>query len=367
MPDLQDLVALSLLWMDHARRRRPRAVPRLPFDGADPAPAPLEASLDLEVALSVISGVDVDRRADRLRARAREALAQARAAGVSAIGRGDADYPAGLAIIPDPPPVLWVRGRLRPVSPAVAIVGSRSATPHGLEVAFQLGRDLARAGVVVVSGLARGVDSAAHRGALGGDGRTLAVIGSGPDIVYPPEHGDLAQTIAAQGAVLGELPPGCPPRGWHFPRRNRIISGLATALVVVEASRDSGSLITAGCALEQNRTVMAVPGGVLGAQNRGAHALLRDGARLVESVEDVLDELHLDALGASVSAAGDPPNDPVLGAMVPGESYDLASLCAACGLEAGPALSRLAELELTGWVRRAGGGRFVRSRANVLT
>jgi DNA processing protein len=136
-------------------------------------------------------------------------------------------------------------------------------------------------------------------------------------------------------------------------------------VVVVEAASDSGSLITATCALEQNRTVMAVPGGVLGGHNRGAHGLLRDGARMVESARDVLEELRLDSAGLA-EAAGDPPNDPVLAAMTPGEAYDLAGLCAACGLDAARMLSRLAELELTGWVQRSAGGRFVRSRGNVL-
>ncbi len=366
MPDLVDLVALSLLWMDEAPRRRRRRSPASPVaEEGTPEPLVAEALIDLEAALTAVSPGDVGGRAARLRSRAGEALESARALGIGVVSRVDPGYPAGLAAIADPPAVLWTLGRIAAASPAVAIVGSRAATPHGLEMAFHLARDLARSGVVVVSGLARGIDSAAHRGALGGEGLTLAVLGSGPDVTYPPEHGDLAAAIALKGAVLSELPPGTPPRAWHFPRRNRIISGLASAVVVVEAASDSGSLITATCALEQNRTVMAVPGGVLGGHNRGAHGLLRDGARMVESARDVLEELRLDSAGLA-EAAGDPPNDPVLAAMTPGEAYDLAGLCAACGLDAARMLSRLAELELTGWVQRSAGGRFVRSRGNVL-
>ncbi|MEW5983172.1 MAG: DNA-processing protein DprA [Acidobacteriota bacterium] len=365
LPELLDLVAMSLLWMDHAHRRRPRSRARTSDDGSEPVPAPVEALLDLEAALAALSAKDVTHRAATLRIRAAAALEQARTLGIAAVGRPDAAYPPALAIIGDPPPVLWVCGSLDPASPAVAVVGSRAATPHGLDMAFELARDLARAGVVVVSGLARGIDSAAHRGALRGEGPTLAVMGSGPNVIYPPEHADLAAQIAALGAVLSELPPGAPPRSWHFPRRNRIIAGLSSAVVVVEAAIGSGSLITAGCALEQNRAVMAVPGGVLGGHNRGAHGLLRDGARIVESVQDVLEELQLD--GSGLAGAGEaPPNDPVLAAMVPGEQYDLGGLCLSCGLDAARTLAHLAELELTGWISRAGGGRFVRSRANVL-
>ena len=176
--------------------------------------------------------------------------------------------------------------------PAVAVVGSRAASPYGLEVAHEFGAGLAESGVIVVSGLARGVDSSAHRGALS-RGTTAAVLGSGANVIYPKEHAALAERIAERGVIVSELPPGALPRQYHFPRRNRLISGLSLAVVVVEASTRSGSLQTARLALEQGREVMAVPGNVLGGRNRGCHGLLRDGATLVEKASDILDELRL--------------------------------------------------------------------------
>lgn len=208
-----------------------------------------------------------------------------------------ARYPALLARIADPPVRLWLRGDPHALrGPCVALVGSRAASPYGLAVAERLAADLARAGVTVVSGLARGVDSAAHRGALaatGATGRTIAILGSGVDVIYPAEHEALADRIVNQGgAILSELPPGSPPRRGHFPRRNRLISGLSLAVVVIEASARSGSLQTARFALEQGREVLAVPGSIVGERFRGSHALLRDGAKLVESASDILEELR---------------------------------------------------------------------------
>jgi DNA processing protein len=201
-------------------------------------------------------------------------------------------YPALLARIADPLSRLWLRGDPDVLAtPCVAIDGSRAASAYGLQVAERLAADLARAGVTVVSGLARGVDSAAHRGALTA-GRTIAMLGSGVDVIYPPEHETLADQIVRQGgALLSELEPGTPPRRGHFPRRNRLISGMALAVVVVEASARSGSLQTARFALEQGRDVLAVPGTIVGDRFRGSHALLRDGAKLVESASDILEEL----------------------------------------------------------------------------
>ncbi len=304
--------------------------------------------------------------------RAGEWLARAEADGIAATVPGDGRYPLALAEIPDAPPVLWVKGTLCPEDHAVAIVGSRAATPHALEVAFRLAEGLARAGVVVVSGLARGVDAAAHRGALAGEGRTVAVLGSGVDVIYPAEHRALAAQVAASGALVSERLPGALPLPWHFPLRNRIISGLSAGVVVVEAATHSGSLITAARALDQGRVVMAVPGGVLSGRNRGAHGLLKDGARIVESVDDILDELHY--VGAAVVMSGAArrgggarvPDDPLLQSMAVGEPYDIGSLCEQTGLETVRVLGRLAELELAGWVARAGGGRFVRLGSNVL-
>jgi DNA processing protein len=281
---------------------------------------------------------------------------------------GDAEYPKLLAQIPDPPPAFWVAGELPRTMAAVGVVGSRNATPHGLQVAFRLGEDLARAGISVVSGLARGVDGAAHRGALRSGGPTIAVLGCGADVDYPPEHAALARDITRHGAVVSEFPPGTPPRGWHFPRRNRLISGLCDGLVVVEASDHSGSLITARCALAQGRDVMAVPGGVLSGRNRGAHKLLRDGARVVENVEDVLDELHYTHRKVSGGEGETKIIAPEawLRAMAAAEPYDLEALCDLSGLDAVRMLGRLSQLELAGWITRDGGGRFVKAGGNVL-
>lgn len=375
MLNLLDWVAWSLLWSADAGARPARTGrgARSPADAQlTLGPDALPGSATLEDRLIAAGVDDVPRRAAWLRARAQDIVRRAEAAGIAVVAVDAPAYPLALRDIPDPPPVLWVRGDLRPDEHAVSIVGSRAATPHALEVAFRLGEGLAHAGVAVVSGLARGVDAAAHRGALEGGGRTIAVLGSGVDVAYPPEHDGLAGRVAASGAVVSELIPGTLPKGWHFPRRNRIISGLAAGVVVVEASARSGSLITAGRALDQGRTVMAVPGGVLSGRNRGAHGLLRDGARVVESVEDILEELHDVGTpmcgGGPAGRAGSshPPQDPILWAMKVGEPYDVGFLCEQTGVETVRVLSRLAELELGGWVTRAGGGRFVRLGSNVL-
>jgi DNA processing protein len=274
---------------------------------------------------------------------------------------GDQRYPPLLAAIPDPPVVLWVRGCSDCLQrAAVAIVGSRAATPYGLEMARRLGMDTSAHGLVVVSGLARGVDSAAHRGALSGEGATVAVLGSGIDVIYPAEHGRLADEIIQRGAVVSEFPPGTPPLAFHFPLRNRIISGLSLAVIVVEAAERSGSLITAECALEQGREVMAVPGSVLNRRNSGSHGLLRDGARLVESAEDILDEVGVTPMRRLIG--DDLPSEvhPLLGLVPPGEAVDPDSLVHLSGLEASAVLSALLDLEMNGIVRRVDGGRFVR-------
>jgi DNA processing protein len=216
------------------------------------------------------------------------------ARGIRIVLEGDADYPRLLGQIDDPPGLLYVRGDLQPCDAlAVAVVGSRHATAYGRRMAWQLAGGLARAGYTVVSGLARGIDAAAHRGALDAGGRTVAVLGSGVLRVYPPEHHDLAEEIsnAGHGAVVSEAPPLAEPFRGAFPQRNRIVSGLSLGTVVVQAGVRSGALITARMAGEQGREVFAVPGEVDSRMSRGGHGLLRDGARLVESVDDILDEL----------------------------------------------------------------------------
>lgn len=294
------------------------------------------------------------------------------------IPRADVRFPTALAAIHDPPHTLWVKGDLDVLrAPAVAIVGSRAASPYALEVARRLGADLARRRVVVVSGLARGVDSAAHRGALEGGGLTIAVFGCGVDVIYPAEHRALAQRICERGALVSEFPVGTPPRKEHFPQRNRIISGLSLGVVIVEAAEKSGSLITADFAMEQGRTVLAVPGNVLGGRNFGAHALLRDGAKLVECADDILEELPdsltqsstgIGNLGLVIRSAKEPRSvkeasqDPVLRAMDEGDSYDLDEIAERSGVDRMKLLPRLIELELAGALRRVDGGRFVRFR-----
>jgi len=294
-----------------------------------------------------------------LRAGAAEAIARAERGSIAALPWTDAAYPVALAAIVDPPPVLWTRGHVDALhSPAVAIVGSRAASEYALSVATGLARDLATCGLVVVSGLARGVDSAAHRGALDAGGVTVAVLGSGVDVMYPPEHAPLARQIDERGAVVSELVPGTRPDPMFFPLRNRIISGLSRAVVVIEAGEKSGSLITARCALEQGRDVLAVPGNVLSGRNRGAHGLLRDGAKIVESADDILEELGM--CGKGVRSATPAPSDPILACLTPGEPSDLDAIAEATGLGTAKLLPRLFALELQGAVARIGGGRFVR-------
>lgn len=213
---------------------------------------------------------------------------------VSLLVWGDPAYPEPLKHIPSPPPVLYLKGSLQERDQAaVAIVGSRRLTPYGRAVAEQIASDLASRGLTIVSGLARGIDSAAHRGALAVEGRTLAVLGSGLGRMYPPEHRGLAERIAASGAVLSEFPIATPPHAGNFPRRNRLISGLSLGVMVVEAGLESGALITAGYALEQGREVFAVPGPITAPMSRGCHRLIKQGAKLVETWEDVWEELKL--------------------------------------------------------------------------
>ena len=211
---------------------------------------------------------------------------------VAILTEADVGYPRVLREIPDPPGVLFVRGELKGDDAlAIAMVGTRHATPYGLRQAERLAGSLGRAGLTVVSGLARGIDAAAHRGALGAGGRTIAVLASGVLNVYPPEHAKLAEEVMARGALVSESPPKFEPLGGSFPQRNRLISGLSLGVIVVEAPERSGALITARHAMEQGREVFAVPGRVDGRTARGCHRLIRDGATLVESVDDVLEQL----------------------------------------------------------------------------
>jgi DNA processing protein len=340
-----ELVALSLT--PFSRRRRLGDQLRA---GQDPA-----AILDRVLAARPAEP-GLDRPA--LLARARLAIARAADRDVHLVTWDDASYPAALSAIADPPPVLWIRGSLEALTArAVAIVGSRAGSEYGLAVAGRLAADLASRRVVIVSGLARGIDSAAHRGALAAKGTTLAVLGCGADVIYPSEHRDLARQIERGGAIVSELVPGTPPQKQFFPLRNRIISGLSRAVLIVEAGEKSGSLITARCALEQGRDVLAVPGNVLSGRNRGGHALLKDGAKIVETADDILEELGVPSCG---TRRANEPEDPVLAGLPAGESCDLDVLAERTGLTSARLLPRLFELELAGLVRRVGGGRFAR-------
>jgi DNA processing protein len=274
----------------------------------------------------------------------------------------DPEYPDRLAEIPDPPVAFWRRGPAPLYGKAVAIVGSRTSTPAGLIVARQLSRDLAERGYTIVSGLAAGVDGAAHQAALDAGGTTVAVLGCGVDVAYPYRHRALAAAIAESGCLVSEYPPGSDPVAWHFPMRNRIISGLAQAVVVVEASEKSGSLITAKCATDQGRDVLAVPGSVASGRYRGCHALIRDGARLVETVDDILEELE----GITRRASDETPSNPLFVSylepvMARGEPYLLDDLALRTGRPAQELLTELGHLEIEGRITRTSAGRFVRS------
>ncbi len=350
----RDFVALSLL--PAARWRATRALAALPLETLDAPDA-----LELLVGYCAREAGDTAALMAQLLVDADGFLARGRELDITAVALADADYPASLRAIPDPPVVLWVAGRTAALTPpGVAVIGSRAASAGGTEVAERLGHDLAAAGLPVVSGLARGCDAAAHRGALAAGGVTIAVLGCGPDIVYPAEHRALYRRVRETGAIVSELPPGAPPLPAHFPQRNRIISGLARGVVVVEASEKSGSLITAACALEQGRDVMAVPGSILGSRHRGCHALLRDGARLVETAADVLEELEMPMLASSqgTGVAGD--HDALLALITTEGEGTLDVLAERSGLPVAVLLQRLLALELAGRVRRAPGGRFVR-------
>jgi DNA processing protein len=328
------------------------------------SPAPHLAAFCLDVALAEACPARANSTLAKARAVATPLIADLAAGRRRAVVFGDPSYPPRLAAIADPPPLLWINGDVAALAqPTVAIVGSRYATPSSLDVARTLARDLAGFGFVIASGLARGVDEAAHRGALDG-GTTVGVLGCGLDRIYPPEHGPLADVIAASGAIVSELPPHAPPLADHFPRRNRIISGLALGVVVVEASFRSGSLITARCAADQGREVMAVPGTALGMRHKGSHSLIRDGAALVETAEDVLAALGWQVVPAAMRDPADAapdstaPVDPILTALEGGETCSLEALQARTGLHTAELLSRLSLHEIAGRVTRLPGGGF---------
>jgi DNA processing protein len=269
------------------------------------------------------------------------------------IRRGERGYPSLLARIPDPPSSLWLRGDAAPAllaEPAVAIVGARACSGYGRSVARSLAGGVAEAGAVVVSGLARGIDGEAHRGALAVDGRTVAVLGCGVDRDYPAAHAELARAIVAGGGlVVSEYEPGVEPAPWRFPARNRIIAGLAAATVVVEARERSGALITADFALEDGREVLVVPGEITSALSAGANALLRQGATPATSVADVLEAIGLEPRPPAEVAVEDPVATAVLSAVAAGVGT-ADELTRATGRSAGEVATALTLLELAGKV-----------------
>jgi DNA processing protein len=290
-----------------------------------------------------------------------QVLSWARREGWNWIVPGDEGYPSGLEHTSDPPLGLFVRGEVRP-GPVVAVVGSRRATAYGIQVARALSEELAHAGVVVASGMARGIDAAAHTGAIAGRGATWAVWGAGPDRVYPPEHERLAQSITELGALFSEYLPGTPPRRHHFPERNRVLAGMADVVVVVEAAARSGALITARLALDEGREVMAVPGSIFSDVSVGPNALLRLGARPMLTPRDVLD-----AVGRDVSLQTNEPEDehPLLEHLPPGEAVSADELVRRSGFDISDLHTALLTLELEGRIERRRDGSFMRLRPKV--
>jgi DNA processing protein len=289
----------------------------------------------------------------------------------------DPDYPARLKTITDPPPVLWCKGRLQQCDQhALAVVGSRRGSPLGRTVTRQLSGDLAALGFTIVSGLARGIDAAAHEGALASSGRTLAVLGCGIDRQYPPEHTILRQRIEQQGAVLSEFPMETPPHAYHFPQRNRVISGLSLGVIVTEATARSGSLITARLALEQNREVFAVPGNVTNALTRGPHRLIKEGAKLVEHPCDIVEEIlpmlepsFRDQLEKQHVAVQSPPSAPSLGPeeqtlfdCILCEPVSVEHLIAGNSYAPSEVMSILLSLEIKGLIKQLPGLQYIRTK-----
>ena len=282
----------------------------------------------------------------------------------------DSDYPQALLNIPDPPLLLYVKGRLNLLNQtALAIVGSRSATPQGVNNAEAFAKSLSDAGLCIISGLAHGIDAAAHRGALRGlansmgnnPGSSIAVVGTGLDKVYPAANRDLAHALAQQGALVSEFPLGTPPLAGNFPRRNRLISGMSIGCLVVEASLQSGSLITARLALEQGRDVFAIPGSIHAPQSKGCHALLKQGAKLVETAQDILEELggELSNLAIAPVLSTDTQSATLLDHLG-FDPVDLDTLSLRCGLTIAELSAMLLTLELSGRISTLPGGLYQR-------
>lgn len=317
------------------------------------------AGIELKTAESLLqrrAGIEPEREWQRLQR-----------SGYRAIDWENPEYPQRLAEIYSPPPLLFVHGELaRDDPPSIAVVGTRTASAYGREVAHRLVGDLAASGVTIVSGLARGVDSIAHRAALQAGGKTIAVLGSGLDTIYPSENKGLAESIARSGAVVTEYPLGAKPDAPNFPQRNRIISGLSYGVLVIEAGETSGALITVRYAIDQNRDVYAVPGGIYSEQSRGTNRLIQQGAKLVTQASDILEELNLVEAGRQLALELPLPVDDrerrVL-ELLSGEPVHVDEVGRGIGLPIQEVSSTLTLMELKGMVRHVGGMNYVRSRA----
>jgi len=309
----------------------------------------------LESLLAARAALDLDRELERIAE-----------AGAHLLTWESPGYPRLLREIHDPPPVLYVKGRITQEDAwAVAVVGTRRATVYGREVTRQLAAALARSGVTIVSGMARGIDSEAHQAALRAGGRTIAVLGCGIDRVYPPENRKLAEEIIAHGALVSDYPLGTKPEGRNFPPRNRIISGLSLGVLVAEAGVRSGALITADFAAEQGRDVFAVPGSILARGSAGTNRLIREGAKVVLEAEDVLEELNLMMVAEQVEARQVLPTDEAEAALLAhlsSEPTHVDELRQRMGLPIAQVTSTLALMELKGMVRQVGGMKYVVAR-----
>lgn len=314
-----------------------------------------QAGLDaktLESLVSRRSRIDLDHEMGRIER-----------AGVVLVTLEDDSYPPLLKHVADAPPLLYVRGSIRTADElAIAVVGTRRATVYGKQVCEQLTREVAGRGVTIVSGMARGIDAIAHRTALDAGGRTIAVVASGVDVVYPPEHRSLAREIIENGAIVSEYPFGAPPEAGNFPARNRIISGMTRLTLVVEAGETSGALITANFALEQGRDVLAVPGSILAAGCTGTNRLIQQGAKLVQNAEDILDELDVRTVGRQLEFRALAPEDPIersLLEVLTGEPAHIDEIVRQTNLPVAAVSSALALLELKGMARHVGGMSYV--------
>lgn len=353
--DLLDAERQACLALSRVAGLGPVLLQRL-LDGFGSAQAALEAPLDqwqaiVQSSVKKPTGADLEW--------SREQMRRMRLLGGDILVRSEEAYPDSLAKIYDPPSALHSLGTFDWQRPAVAIVGTRHPSPYGLRAARELAFGLARAGLCVVSGMALGIDAAAHRGALEAGGTTVAVLGSGVDQPYPRSNVNLYRSILRQGGIVSERPVGAVPDRGSFPRRNRIISGLSRGVVVVEAAARSGALITARCAAEQGREVFAVPGEIFRASSAGCHALLKDGAKLVEGVEDILEELNA---WSESAPAKEPPTLGIAGRVLALLDREPLHIDALVGrdLSSAEVAAALLELELAGWVAQYSGQRFAR-------